>query len=86
MMPWSLRCMAPTPISTNSQQKNIMDLLLAMGSNKSSRSMLKSVDLSAFCDKVVKYLLVEFDGDCIFELPPLAIVKEGGLSQLEGMD
>ena len=66
--------------------KSIMLLLLRMGRNKSSRSVLKTSDLSAFKHEVVKYLPVEYNGDCIFELPPVAIVKEGGLSRLDGMD
>ena len=63
-----------------------MDLLLRMGSSKSGRSILKTVDLSSFKHKVVKFLPIEYNGNCIFELPPAAIVKEGGLSRLDGMD
>ena len=66
--------------------KSIMLLLLRMGRNKSSRSVLKTSDLSAFKHEVVKYLPIEYNRDCIFELPPVAIVKEGGLSRLDGMD
>ena len=66
--------------------KSIMLLLLYMGRNKSSTSVLKTSDLSAFKHEVVNYFPVEYNGDCIFELPPVAIVKEGGLSRLDGMD
>ena len=66
--------------------KRIMQLLLRMGCNKSTRSVLKTYDLSAFKHEVVKYLPVKYNGDCLFELPPGAIVKEGGLSRLDGMD
>ena len=66
--------------------KNIMLLLLRMGRNKLSRSVLKTSDLSAFKHEVVKYLPVKYNGDCIFELPLVAVVKEGGLSRLDGMD
>ena len=48
-LPLPLGCTAPIPTSIDSQQKSIMDLLLAMGGYKSSRSMLKSVNLAAFC-------------------------------------
>ena len=34
----------------------------------------------------MKFLPVEYNGNCIFELPPVAVVKEGGLSRLDGMD
>ena len=63
-----------------------MDLLLGMGYSKANRSVLKTIDLSTFKHEVVKYLPVEYNGDCIFELPPLVVVKEGGLSRLDGMD
>ena len=66
--------------------KNIMDLLLWIESSKSGRSILKTADLSSFKHKVVKFLLVEYNGNCIFELPPIVGVKEGGLSCLDRMD
>ena len=66
--------------------KSIMDLLLLMGSSKSGRSILKTADLSTFKHEVVKFLPVEYNGNCIFELPLVAVVKEGGLSRLDGMD
>ena len=59
--------------------KSIMDLLLLMESSKSGRSILKIADLSTFKHKVVKFLPVEYNGNCIFELPPVAVVKEGVL-------
>ena len=57
-----------------------MELLMGMGRNKASRSVLKTAYLSTFKHEVVKFLPVEYNGDCIFELPPLVVVKEGGLS------
>ena len=63
-----------------------MGLLLLMESSKSRRSILKIADLSSFKHEVVKFLPVEYNGSCIFELPPLAVVKERGLSRLDGMD
>ena len=34
----------------------------------------------------MKFLPVVYNGNCIFELPLVAVVKEGGLSSLDGMD
>ena len=79
-------CSTSPSILGKNGQKSIMDLLLAMGGNKSSRSMLKSVDLSSFVHEAVKYLLAEFNGNRVFELSLLTEVKEGGLSGLDGMD
>ena len=47
---------------------------------------MKSVDLSSFVYEAVKHLPTEFNGNQVFELPPLIVVKEGGLSRLNGMD
>ena len=66
--------------------KSIMDLLLLMGSSKSGRSILKIVDLSSFKHEVVKFLPLQYNGNYIFELPPITVVKEEGLSRLDGMD
>ena len=77
---------APPPTLNESGRKSIMDLLRGMGGNKSGRSLLKSVDLSSFVHEFVKHLPAEFNGDRVFELPPLTVVKEGGLSRLDGMD
>ena len=63
-----------------------MDLHRGMGGNRSGRSLLKSVDLSSFVHESVKHLQAEFNRDRVFELPPLTVVKEGGLSRLDGMD
>ena len=57
-----------------------------MGSSKSGRSILKTADLSIFKHEVVKFLSIEYNGNCIFELPLVAVVKEGGLNRLDGMD
>ena len=56
-----------------------MDLLLLMGSSKSGRSILKTIDLFSFKHKVVKFLPVEYNGNCIFELPPSQLLKKGVL-------
>ena len=42
--------------------------------------------MSSFKHEVVKFLPVEYNGNCIFELPPVVVVKEGGLSRLDEMD
>ena len=68
------------------EDKSFMKLLLSMGGKPSMRSILKSTDFSSFKHEVVDFLLVEFNGDCIFELPPLASIKEGGVCRLDGMD
>ena len=77
---------APPPTSDESGRKSIMDLLRRMRGNRSGRSLLKSVDLSSFVHESVKHLPAEFNGDRVFELPPLTVVKKGGLSRLDGMD
>ena len=66
---------------TSGANKSIMDLLLLMGSSKSGKSILKTTDLSTFKHEVVKFLPIEYNGNCILELPPIAVVKEGGLSR-----
>ena len=63
-----------------------MKLLLSMGGKPFARSILKSADLSSLKHEVVDFLPVEFNGDLIFELPPLASIKEGGVCRLDGMD
>ena len=44
------------------------------------------VDLSPFKHECVKFLPSEYNSDKMFQLLPLAVVKEGGLSRLDGMD
>ena len=63
-----------------------MELLLVVFGRPLARSHLKSANLSSFKYKVVPHLPVEFNGNVIFELPPLSIVKEGGVARLDGMD
>ena len=65
---------------------NIMKLLLSIGGNLSARSILKSTDLASFKHEVVEFLLVEYNGDSIFELTALVFVKEEGVCRLDGMD
>ena len=65
---------------------SIMELLLALKEKQTERSNLKSADLGSFMHLVVEFLPVEFNGNYIFELPPLFVVKEGGACRLDGMD
>ena len=92
------RCMPQTrlaseigPLSLNDEipeqsSLSMMTLIRAMGGNPTTRSILKSADLASFKHEVVKYLPVEYDGDYIFKLHALSIVKEEGVCQLGGMD
>ena len=77
---------ASSNLPVTGANKSIMDLLLLMGCSKSGMSILKTADLSTFKHEVVKFLPVEYNGNCIFELPPVVVVKEGGLCRLDGMD
>ena len=81
-----VRCLALPSTPTHNGQKSIMDFFYAMGGNKSGRSILKSVDLLPFKHELVRFLSAEYNGDRVFELPTLAVVKEGGLSRLDGTD
>ena len=63
-----------------------MELLLAVCGRPSARSHLRSADLSSFKHEVVPHLPVEFNGNVVFELSPLSVVKEGGVARLDGMD
>ena len=63
-----------------------MTLVLAIGGNPSARSILKSTNLVSFKHEVVKYLSVEYDGDCIFEFSALSTMKKEGVGRLDGMD
>ena len=64
----------------------IYDLIVAMGYNRSAKSDFRAADLGSFLHKYVKYLPSQFNGNAIFELPPLQAPKLGGKGRLEGMD
>ena len=70
----------------NESARSIMELLLAVCRRPLARSHLRSADLSSFKHEVVPHLPVEFNGNVVFELPPLSVVKEGGMACLDGMD
>ena len=63
-----------------------MTLLLALKNIPGGRSDLQNANLASFKHMVVESLPAEFNGDCIFELPPLSVVKAGGSCRLGGMD
>ena len=70
----------------NSSMLSIYDSLLNLGSHRAGRSELKNVDLASFSHQKVNYLPTRYNGDIVFELPPLPNVKGGGAAMLEGMD
>ena len=65
---------------------SIYDSLLSLRSHRSGQSELKSVDLATFPHQKLNYLPTKYNGNIVFELPPLSIVKGGGAAMLEGMD
>ena len=70
-----------------SSSSSIMTLLLALKNMPGGRNDLQNTNLTSFKHMVVESLtLDEFNGDCIFELPPLPVVKAGGSCRLDGMD
>ena len=70
----------------NSSSLSVMTLLLALKSMPGGRSNLRNANLASFKHTVVESLPAEFNGDCIFELPLLPVVKAGGSCRLDGMD
>ena len=71
---------------SNSTVISIYDNLLSLRGHRLGRSKLKSVDLSTFQHEKLNYLPTKYNGDIIFELPPLLTMKGGGAAMLEGMD
>ena len=71
---------------SDSSVPSIYDSLLNLGSHRAGRSELKNVDLASFSHQMVNYLPTRYNGDIVFELPPLPNVKGGGAAMLEGMD
>ena len=60
--------------------------MLALKDKQTRRSNLKSTDLGSFKHSIVESLPMEFNGNCIFEFPPLSVVKEEGACRLDGID
>ena len=65
---------------------SIYDSLLSLRSHRSGRNKLKNVDLATFPHQKLNYLPTKYNGNIVFELPPLSTVKSGGAAMLEGMD
>ena len=70
----------------SSSSSSVMTLLLALKNMPGRRSYLQNANLASFKHMVVESLPAKFNGDCIFELPPLLVVKAGGSCRLDGMD
>ena len=69
-----------------SSSSSVMTLLLALNNTPNGRSDLRNTNLASLKHVVVESLPTEFNGNCIFELPPLPIVKVDGSCRLDGMD
>ena len=65
---------------------SIYDSLLSLQNHWSWQSELKNVDLAIFPHQKLNYLPTKYNGNILFELPPLSTVKGDGATMLEGMD
>ena len=74
------------PAFDSSSQLSIYECILSLRSHRGERSDLKNVDLASFPHQKVNYLPSKFNGNTVFELPPLPCIKGGGAAMLEGMD
>ena len=54
---------------------SIYNSLLSLRSHRSGRNELKNVDLAAFPHQKLNYLPTKYNGNIVFELPALSIVK-----------
>ena len=61
-----------------SSDTSIMTLLLALKNTLGGKSDLCNANLTSFKHVVVESLPAEFNGNCIFELPALYVVRVGG--------
>ena len=66
--------------------KSNIELFFAIRGNLSIKNELQSGNLTSFKHEIVPHFPVEYNGDIIFKLPPLPIVKEEGTARLDGMD
>ena len=66
--------------------KSIMELLLTVCGRASAKSQLASANLASFRHEVVQFLPIEYNGNVIFELPSLPVVKERRVARLDGMN
>ena len=61
-------------------------MLLGVCERPSARSQIAITNLASFKHEVVQYLYSAYNGNVIFELLPLAVVNEGRVARLDGMD
>jgi hypothetical protein len=69
-----------------SYDSSVYKYVVALGNQPHSRSLLKSSDLGSFPHHRVKFLPSQYNGDAIYELPPIIASKEGAAGGLIGMD
>ena len=74
------------PAFDSSSQLSIYECILSLCSHRGGRSDLKNVDLATFTHQKVNYLPSKFNGNAVFEFPPLPYIKGGDAAMLEGMD
>jgi hypothetical protein len=65
---------------------NVYNTLVSIGNQPNARCLLKIVDLASFSHIKVKYLPCQYNGDSIYELPPIIASKDGAAGWLDGMD
>jgi hypothetical protein len=64
---------------------SIYDSIVALGNQYKVKSGLKNANLASFPHHKVKFLPRQYNGNAIFELPPLTSPKERASGMLEGM-
>jgi hypothetical protein len=72
--------------ATQTSSASIYDIVVAIGGHPTAKSTLRSADIQSFPHHKVKYLPSQYNGNVIFELPPVIVPKEGTAGRLEGMD
>jgi hypothetical protein len=70
----------------DTDDSSIYEYVVALGNQPHSRSVLKNSDLGSFPHYKVKFLPNQYNGDAIYELPPILAPKEGVVGRLVGMD
>ena len=74
------------PAFDNSSQLSIYECIPSLRSHRGGRSDLKNVDLATFPYQKLNYLPSNFNGNAVFQLPPLPCIKGGDAAMLKGMD
>ena len=72
--------------NNSSLQLSIYECMFSFHSHRVGQSDLKNVDLAAFPHQKINYLPSKFNGNAVFELPPLLCIKGDGTAMLKGMD